>query len=139
MDKNEVDVVISGTLHGLIFNQKIFSQFIAKTLIPDLGAKDEVTIKNLDGLTFAITNKELFSPTEDTALSFVVQGNPHIVWEFDANQLKLDTVQKSKDEFKEVLTRYPSIKKAEVALSPFWRGSFPDDPENIEIKTVIEE
>ncbi|MBI2108625.1 MAG: hypothetical protein HYT93_00385 [Parcubacteria group bacterium] len=139
VDKNEVDVIVSGTLHGLIFNENGLSQFLGKILVPGLGTQEKIMIKNLDSLTFAVSNKELFSPTEDTVLSFVVQGNPHVVWEFDPNKLQIDTAKKSKEEFKQVLTQYPSIQKAEVVLRPFWRGSFPDDPKDIDIETIIEE
>ena len=139
VNKDEVDVVVSGTLHGLIFNEKILSQFLAKILIPSLGAQEEVGIKDLDSLTFAVSNKELFSPTEDTALSFVIQGSPQIVWQFNIEGLRMDTLGKSKAEFKEVLTMYGSIQKAEVVLRPFWKGAFPEDPKHIEIETVIGE
>ena len=68
-----------------------------------------------------------------------MQGNPHLVWRFDEVKLKHDTLAKSKDEFREVLANYPSIQKAEVTLRPFWRRSFPDNPDKIKIETVIEE
>ncbi len=137
VDKDEVDVIVSGTVHGLIFNEKSLSQFFARTLVPD-AAPESVIVKNLDSLTFKISNKELFSPTEDTALSFVVEGNPRFEWLFDIAQLKRDVAGKSKNEFNQILKKYPNIQKAELALRPFWKGSFPEKVERIEIKTAGE-
>jgi len=137
VNKDEVDVIVSGTLHSIIFNKNTLSQFLADILIPNLRANDKVTIQNLDTLEFAVPNKELFSPTENTTLSFVIQGKPHLVWQFDEARLKQDTLATSKDGFKEVLANYPSIQKAEVTLRPFWKRSFPDNPDKIKIETVI--
>ncbi|MAG12195.1 hypothetical protein CL630_00070 [bacterium] len=139
VNKDEVDVVVSGTLHSIIFNKNTLSQFLANILISNVRSDDNITVQNLDVLEFAVSNKELFSPTENTMLSFVMQGNPHLVWQFDEVKLKQDTLAKSKDEFKEVLANYSSIQKAEVILRPFWRRSFPDVLDKIKIETVIEE
>ncbi len=139
VNKDEVDVVVSGTLHSIIFNKNTLSQFLANILISNVRSDDNIIVQNLDALEFAVSNKELFSPAENTTLSFVMQGNPHLVWRFDEVKLKHDTLAKSKDEFREVLANYPSIQKAEVTLRPFWRRSFPDNPDKIKIETVIEE
>ena len=137
VNKDEVDVVVSGTLHSIIFNKNTLSQFLANILISNIRSDDNITVQNLGALEFAVSNKELFSPTENTTLSFVIQGNPRLVWQFDEAKLKQDTLAKSKDEFKEVLANYPSVQKAEVTLRPFWRRSFPDNPDKIKIETVI--
>lgn len=139
VNKNDVEISVSGELHGIIFNEKALSQFLAKTLIPNFSGADTIRILNIADLGFTVSNKELFSPTEDTVFSFTIQGNPYIVWEFNEDELVKDTVSKSKEEFKTVLAKYPSIKKAEVVFRPFWKGSFPDDSKRIEVKVVIEE
>ncbi|MDP3726483.1 MAG: hypothetical protein Q8R36_04795 [bacterium] len=139
VNKDEVDVLVSGTLHGLIFNEKILSQFLGKTLLPDIGTDEKVFVQNLNSLVFTISNKELFSPTEDSVLSFTLAGNPHTVWEFNKDLLVKDTLSQPKSEFKKIMTKYQNIGKAELVIRPFWKRSFPDDPSKIEIETIIEE
>ena len=123
---------------GIIFNDKTLSQFLVRNVVSNLPEGETASVYNLDSLNFSIPKKDQFSPVDNTLLSFVIQGSPRIVWNFDETALINDTLGKSKEEFKTVLSQYKSIQKAEVILRPFWKGVFPNDPKRVQIDIIID-
>ncbi|MEK7179380.1 MAG: hypothetical protein AAB727_03970 [Patescibacteria group bacterium] len=135
--KNEVEIGVTGTLEAFIFRSDALSDIIGRAIIPSLPADQSVTVRNLDELTFTLHDKDIVKPDIVKTISFSLKGAPYIVWGFDEEALKKDTVGVSKDAFKALLDGYPAIQKAEVILRPFWKRSFPENIERVEIKTII--
>lgn len=135
---SQVSVREKATLYGVLFKKDALAQFIASNTIAGFD-NEPVEILNPQALAFAILNKETKKPWEEDGFSFRLAGNVHVVWTFNANELKVDLAGKAKGALETVLTGYPSVDEAHIILRPFWRQTFPDDVSDIKVTRVIEE
>lgn len=124
-------LTLKGTLYGFLFNDQKLTQKITKGKIPEYeGAL--VFIPNINNLTFSLTNRDI-SFADVTTINFKLEGKGTVVWKFDADKLREDLLGKSKDYFNQIFAKYPYVDSAELKLNPFWSGSFPKKPEDINI------
>ena len=77
-------------------------------------------------------------PLDQTALSFELVGRPRIVWEYDDAALREDLAGKPKTAINQILGAYPGIDSARASVQPFWRRSFPNNPDAINTIEIIE-
>lgn len=121
------------TLHGIIFNEAILAEYIARNTIPNFD-NAKVHIPNLKTLTVAITTDDTtVKPWEVDMIQLSIIGNPSIVWDFEKDLLLADLVGKPKQEVNTVLGKHPGIAKAEVTVRPFWKKSFPKKLSKIKV------
>lgn len=123
-----------------LFKESEFASFIAERGIPEYTG-DPVTIPNPETLEFTYvsptTTVSDISPL--TSLDFMLKGNVRIIWEFDEGKLKEELLGLDKKESTAVFSRYTSISNAQAEVRPFWESSFPDNPEDITVHTIISE
>ena len=127
----------TGLLRVFVFDIKELSGAIAKSSISSFDGST-VLVKNLDEMTFVFEEKEEFDMNISDSFSFVLSGEPHIVWEIDATLLKNDLAGLSEDEVSDVIKNYMNIRKATKSIKPFWKSSFPNNPDAITIEEVFE-
>jgi hypothetical protein len=72
----------------------------------------------------------------EPSLTFTLRGKPLLIWEYDSIKLTRDIAGLPKNAINNVITAYPAIESAIVNITPFWKRSFPTEPESI---VVIEE
>jgi len=137
IDKNSVDVSVDGVLEGIMFREDALSQEIAKKLLSDSTTEEVISVSNLDTLTFLLQGKETISPQETKTVQFSLKGTPAFEWVYDEESLQRALAGKAKEELKVILAGYPSIERAEVTIRPFWKQTFPVDPEEIIIEKVL--
>lgn len=117
-----------------MFKNEDFASYIAKSSIP--GYEDRsVRIDNLSDINFSYTS-EISDETDISSLdliSFKLLGKPKIVWTFDETALKTDLMGSQKSELKSILAAYPAIEKAEAKVKPFWKRTFPNKFDDIDI------
>jgi len=136
--ENGVEVRIKGVLHGILFEEGAFAEYIAARTLAGYDG-EPVSIENADSLIFTVTEKETVRPWENDSLTFSLTGSALVVWEFDEMALAEDLRGRSKDALPTILQGYPSILRAEIVLRPFWRTTFPDDPADIAIERALDE
>lgn len=133
-----VTVNQSATLYGVLFNETIFSDFIAEKLsFAEEGTR--AAVSNFSELDFKIIDKVNFNPEDDLQFSFTLKGKPLLVWEFDAEKLQNELRAVKKSNLAAVLAEFPSITRAEVTFRPFWKRSFPDEAKDIVIESIAGE
>ena len=123
---------------AILFKESEFAGFIAKETITTYGG-DLVKITNVNDLQFTYTdsNTSATNLANLTSLNFSLVGKPLIVWEYDVDKLKEDLAGKPKTAITTVLTGQSGIATASVSGKPFWKRSFPSDPEDIEVIEII--
>lgn len=122
-------------LSAPMFKNEDFASFIAAATIP--GYENEpVRLEDPSALTFEYTGETNVAAQD--RISFKLLGRPQIVWTYDVEQLKEDLAGGSQTALNSVLGGYPAIEKANATIRPFWKRSFPDNPEDINIEEVIE-
>ncbi|HCY17587.1 MAG: hypothetical protein UR70_C0012G0015 [Candidatus Nomurabacteria bacterium GW2011_GWB1_35_20] len=129
---NQVSVNIKGTLYGFIFNEKKLTAKIAQDII-DKYDGSEIYIPNIRDLTFSFTDKENISFADVKNIGFTLSGIPKIVYKVNEEKFTADLLNKKKKDFNQILAQYPNISSAELIFRPFWKASFPEKSESIEI------
>ena len=133
---NLVTVTQKGTLYAFLFDEKKLVKNITQSSISQFDGSG-VVIPDLNKLKFVLKNKDAIDPITAKDISFSLTGQANIVWVVDQAKLAGDLSGKSKKDFKDILSNYESIDKAEVAFKPFWRSKFPDDSKKIKIIDTI--
>ncbi len=129
---DEVDIVEEGTLHAIVFDRELLSQYIARENIDDYDGLP-VEARGIEDLLFVLDAKNSIDIETNPDITFLLSGDVHMVWSFDDAQLATDLVNKKKRDIDWVLAEYPSIAEAEIIMRPFWKRSFPDTEKNIKI------
>ncbi len=138
--ENLVTIREQAVLQMPLFKQEEFANFLAKETISTYN-REQVRILDTATLEFSYAdlNTNSSNLANQTALTFKIVGKPTIVSEFDAEKLQADLAGKSKTSISTVLTAHPGIKSANVSSKPFWKRSFPEEPEDIIVIEVVGE
>jgi hypothetical protein len=120
-----------------LFKASEFGSFLAKEAVATYSG-GPVRVDDISTLTFEYTAASTsFSViANEPSLSFRLTGKPLLIWEYDAEKLRTDLAGLPKTAINNAITAYPAIKGAKVSVTPFWKRSFPSDPQDI---VVIEE
>ncbi|MCK5095899.1 MAG: hypothetical protein KAR24_00940 [Candidatus Pacebacteria bacterium] len=127
----------TGLLRAFVFDRKELSSAIAKKSLSSFDGS-VVVVKNLNEMTFVFEEKDEFDTNISDAFTFMLSGDPHVVWEIDTALLKNDLAGLSEDEISNVIKNHSSIRKITKSIKPFWKSSFPDNPDAITIEEVLE-
>lgn len=114
-----------GTLTAKIINPEIIAHKLAERHIPTFNISNDVTLHDSESLQYSLTDNNLS-----------IFGNVVIEWVINQNTLKEQLSGKSKSEVSEIFKEFDGIDKAAVDLKPFWKRSFPDSVQDIDV--VIE-
>lgn len=138
--ENLATVKEQGKLVVPIFKEDEFASYIAENTIA--GFEHE-PVKIVDPTTLNWSYRG--ATTSDTVLSgassieFALSGDTRIVWQFNEDRLRTDLAGAAKTALPTILAAYPAIEKAEAIIKPFWKQSFPENKEEITLKTVAKE
>lgn len=128
------------TLQIPIFPEEEFAAYIADATIP--GYEDlPVRIASTSVLSFEYTTATTSAANLANLdeIEFKLSGTPLIVWTYDSGKLKTDLLGANKTALRSVLSGYPAIERAQAVVRPFWKQTFPEDLDEIEIIEVIGE
>ncbi len=120
-----------------IFKQQDLGSFLAKEAVATYSG-GAVRIEDPSVLTFAYTSATTSNSViaNEPSLTFKLSGKPLLVWEYDAKKLTKDLAGLPKTAINNAISAYPGIEGAKVSVTPFWKRSFPENPDDI---VVIEE
>lgn len=138
LEKNTIEVSQTATLYAALLGRDILTKMIASPVDLDAGKSDSIRVANLDALAFKLLSKEKIDSDNEEKFQFSLKGDPKIVWQFDEVLLKASFAGKPRSESDEIVSLFPGIIKAEVALRPFWKRTFPKDPQDILVKIAEE-
>jgi len=128
-----------GRLQVPLFKEDAFAAFIAQQGMADYNGEP---VKVLDPSTlqfaYAATTTAVSDISGYPELSFSLKGPARIVWQIDEAALKDELKGTKKADAPSVFTKHSAIRSAQAEIRPFWSSSFPKDPEDIEIQTLLE-
>jgi hypothetical protein len=102
---------------------------LAKTL-PGY-ANEPIQFADASSVTLSLSTG---SASSTGPLSLSVTGTPTLVWQFDQTGLKQQLLGKKKSVFPSVIRGFePAIVTASATMRPFWKATFPSDPNKIRI------
>ncbi|MCA9360363.1 hypothetical protein H6785_03260 [Candidatus Nomurabacteria bacterium] len=120
-----------------LFQVTEFGSFLAKETVPTYEG-GPVRVDDTTALTFQYTSPTTSSSiiANEPSLTFKLTGKPLLIWEYDAKKLANDLAGLPKTAINNAITAYPGISSAIVHITPFWKRTFAEDPEEI---IIIEE
>jgi hypothetical protein len=120
-----------------LFKDIDFGTFLAKQAVATYSG-GPVRVDDPSALVFSYTNATTSSSVlaNEPSLTFKLVGKPLLVWEYEVEKLTKDLAGLPKTSINNAISAYPGIESAVVSITPFWKRSFPENPEEI---TVIEE
>ena len=126
------ELKMKGTLTGFLLDEEKLTRKIAETSIKGYN-KEGLKIPAVRTLEFSFINKETIPSSDIGNLNFNLSGHIKIVWDVEVGELKENVLGKSKKDFPQILKAYPSIGAAVLNFRPFWKRSFPEKLEDIEV------
>jgi hypothetical protein len=120
-----------------LFNIGDLGAFLAREAVATYSG-GPVRVDDPTALTFTYASATSSASiiANEPSLTFTLRGKPLLIWEYDSVKLTRDIAGLPKTAINNVITAYPAIESAIVSITPFWKRSFPAEPESIE---VIEE
>lgn len=125
-------------LYAVTFNKRDLSASIAEEMLSSYDGSTVID-RNIEELSFTFIDKENFDFVNDETFTFTLTGQSHLVWETDEEALKSELAgsRLAGDQFEAIVKKHSSIRKAVPDVSPFWKRTFPSDPEDIVIQESL--
>jgi len=123
---------ISGSVAAVLFAKDALAKAITQKTISQYEG-EPVRIPDLENLGFNLENKERLDILEVNKIIFSLKGNSTIVWLVDEDLLKTTLIGQKKKDFPGLLEQFSFIKKAEVSVRPFWKGTISQEEKDISI------
>lgn len=129
-----------GTVYGVLFDKIELTKFLTdKNITYDENNNPAVFATNLEKLNVIFSNKNSFNPAVPGNIQASIKGSLNITWDIDAknsdgNSLVEELAGHKRPEIKDILSKFSSIDRAEVSISPVWSLSFPKNPNKIKVK-----
>ena len=123
-----------------LFEASDFGKFLAKEAVATYSGSP-VRIENPDDLQFSYSSATTSGSViaNETSLIFTLKGRPLLIWEYDAGKLTTDLAGLPKTAINNAITAYPGIEGARVSITPFWKRTFPENPEDIIVTEELRE
>lgn len=122
-----------------MFKESELAMYLADKSIPDYKG-EPVTLLNPQALTFTYTGATttLADISTMSALEFTLKGASKVVWQFDQEKLQKELVGIKKTAATTIFSSYGSISHAQAEVRPFWKTTFPTNPKEINVRTVLD-
>ena len=125
-----VEVRLKGTATAVIFPEDALAQAIAYKSL-GVYAGEPVTLGEAGSLTLSATEAPVGND-----FAFSITGETEILWTVDTERIGGAVAGKKRDAAQVILAGYPEVERAVLILRPFWTGSFPSDPSEIEVSVT---
>ncbi|MEX0918859.1 MAG: hypothetical protein WDZ85_02730 [Candidatus Paceibacterota bacterium] len=123
---------------GLLFDRRQLASFLATQFIPDYTG-EPVEIANLDEISFSLVNKKDIDPLDIQTVDFVLDGNAHLVWVVETEEMKDALRGLNKSGLRTAIAPFPAVERLIPRFRPPWIQTIPDDTDKIKIKVVTGE
>jgi len=125
-----IDMKEQGTITAIVFPNAALAKAVALS-ISGLSYQGEP-------LTLAPTSNLVLAPSSQmdpsaTSFSFVLTGTASLVYTVDPVRIASAVAGKTRSAAEVALTSFSEVKRALIALRPFWRQTFPQDPASISV------
>jgi hypothetical protein len=123
-----------------LFKADKFGQFLAAESVATYSG-GPVRVQNPSELEFLYSSATTSSSViaNEPSLTFTLKGKPQLIWEYDAEKLKKDLAGLPKTAINNAISAYPGIEGARVSITPFWKRTFPQNPDKIIITEELKE
>jgi len=108
-----------------------FARSIGSIVISDT---DVVNLSLVGGDGFGAQSSDIASSTLGTTpFHFKPVGNATLVWNVNSEELLSALAGRDQASFQSIIANFPGIESARARIEPFWKGTFPEDKNDIKI------
>lgn len=117
-----------------LFKSDEFGTFLAKEAVATYSG-GTVRVDKPEALAFSYTSGTTSASViaNEPSLRFKLTGKPLLIWEYDTTKITTDLAGLPKTSLNNALSAHPGIDGGKVSITPFWKRSFPENPEEIMI------
>lgn len=130
---DSVIVKEKGVLVGLLFDKSEIVAHLVKDAINSADGTETIKMSNISDLSITLKENQSFDPSVDMEGIIHIEGNPTFEWELDEITIQEMFIGTKRSEFKDIVGNIDGIAKADQSIRPFWKRSFPNDIEKIDI------
>ena len=135
LQSKETSIPISVSVKGtaLIFSaESLVSAIGQKTTLSTHNDK-KFSISNLSEFTFTLAGKDSIDPSKVDKIDFNLKGEGKANALVDEEEFAKSLINRKVKDVNTVLTNFPSILSAKVAMHPLWQRRFPESIDRIKI------
>lgn len=115
-----------------VFPAALFAQTVARGASAD--AEDgSVMLKDVTALTARVVESNETSASYVDSFDFTLLGTALLVWKVDAKALAEALAGREEAAFEAIVASFPGVEEARARVQPFWKNSFPTDPNDIQV------
>jgi hypothetical protein len=122
---------VKATGYLLFAKEEDLAKAIIKTQPQSQYNDEPLRLDHKDTLTFSL--RDATNISKDTHFDVLIAGSTRVVWQVDDTMLRESLLGKDKDDFSKVMNAFPSVKSAEMSVSPIWSGTFPKKISKIDV------
>ena len=126
-----VNLQVKGTASAYVMPKEALARAIAFRSLGVYGGQP-VTLYSYENLTLTPAPG---MPSGET-FTFTLSGDTQIAWVVDPAEVAGAIAGKSRDAAKTILAGFSELEEAKLILRPFWAGSLPADPEEIQVQVL---
>ena len=130
---SQANVTMKGSLYVMVLNDRDLSKYIARRELASSPDAD-VRIKNWQDLTFSM--EDYSEIAKGGIANFSISGTTLFSWNIDEKAVKEALAGNKRKDYETIFRRFDGIDRADAWVKPFWKRSFPKDPEKIEVELV---
>lgn len=131
---NTVELSMRGVIRGVIFPEEMLARTIAYQTVGTYSGQP-LAFESVEGLMLAPA-EGLIPTVGEESFTFTLTGNTTLVWKVDPAVVRAAVAGKSREQAEIALQGLPEVDSALLVLKPFWVGSFPADPEKVEVQVA---
>lgn len=126
-----INVSVKGT--AFIFGRDSLVDAIGKKTTLSTHTDKKFEISNLEDFTFELSGKESIDPDSVKEIDFTLTGEGKANALVDEQEFAKSLINRKVKDVDSVLTNFPSILSAKVAMHPLWQRRFPENIDRINI------
>ena len=130
---DKIEITESATFYGVIFDKTKLSSYIAGKKITNFD-NAPVDLVFRDDAKISVSNDSKSKPWESETLNLNMKGEADIIWTYDKIALQKSLAEYSKSDLSKFLSAHPEFSDASFKIRPFWKRSFPANPDKIKIE-----
>ncbi|HEY4504203.1 MAG TPA: hypothetical protein VJI73_00335 [Candidatus Paceibacterota bacterium] len=127
---NVYQVSMNGKISAVTFDKELLSQILARRELTGIG-DENVIIENWPEINVEFGSYDKLDIISEISLR--IKGTARFVWQFNADALSKDLAGITKKDYFKVFANYTGIESATVDIRPFWRRTFPQHPDDINV------
>jgi len=134
-DTKDVPVGLHGKLTSYLIKQDSLINAIVTKFVNNYNG-ETVSIPKISSLTFSPQSDKPLDPDNDTSINFTFDGTVKIIWDVKTEDVKNQLAGSQKASFQNILSSVAGVENANIVIKPFWKQTFPTDPERIKVNVL---